>query len=57
MGQLISMFHEQAIVDHVEHRADGVVLEGRVPERLVPRFQAFVPKPRRASKTRAQPGE
>ncbi len=56
-GQLISLFHEQAIVDHVEHRADGVALEGRVPERLASRFKAFVPKSRRASKTPAQPLE
>lgn len=49
-GQLISLFHEQAIVDRVEHLADGVALEGRVPERLTPRFKAYVPKPKRAVK-------
>jgi GTPase len=56
-GQLISLFHEQAIVDHVEHQAEGVALEGRVPERLAPRFKAFVPKAKRAAKTRARPLE
>jgi GTPase len=56
-GQLISMFHEQAIVDHVEHRAEGVVLEGRVPERLAARFKAYGPKPRRAGKPRVQTPE
>jgi GTPase len=50
-GQLISLFHEQAIVDSVEHQAEGVALEGRVPERLAPRFKAYVPKPKRAAKT------
>jgi GTP-binding protein HflX len=52
-GQLISLFHEQAVVDHVEHREDGVELEGRVPERLAPRFKSFVPKPRRVAAKRA----
>jgi GTP-binding protein HflX len=47
-GQLISLFHEQAVVEHVEHRPDGVELEGRVPERVVDRFKAFVPKPKRS---------
>ena len=50
-GQLISLFHEQAIVDSVEHQAEGVALEGRVPERLAPRFKAYVPKRKRAAKT------
>jgi GTP-binding protein HflX len=52
-GQLISLFHERAIVDHVEHLAEGVALEGRVPERLAPRFKAYVPKPKRAATRRA----
>ncbi len=56
-GQLISLFHEQAIVEHVEHLADGVALEGRLPARLAPRFKPFVPKLRRAPKRRASPPE
>jgi len=56
-GQLISLFHEQAIVDHVEHLAEGVALEGRLPERLAPRFKAYVPKPKRAARKRASPRE
>ncbi len=51
-GQLISLFHEQAVVEHVDHRADGVELEGRVPERVVARFKAFVPKPKRTAAKR-----
>ncbi len=47
-GQLISLFHEQAIVEHVEHLAEGVLLEGRLPERVVGRFKPFRPKPNRA---------
>jgi GTP-binding protein HflX len=53
-GQLISLFHEQAVVDRVEHLAEGVVLEGRLPARLAPRFKAFVPKPKRAAVQRAR---
>jgi GTP-binding protein HflX len=49
-GQLISLFHEQAVVEHVEHLADGVTLEGRVPSRLVPRFKAYIPKAKAATK-------
>jgi GTP-binding protein HflX len=51
-GQLISLFHEQAVVDRVEHGEDGVALEGRLPERLVPRFKAFVPRTRRTGAKR-----
>jgi GTP-binding protein HflX len=56
-GQLISLFHEQAIVDRVEHTADGVTLEGRVPEQLAARFKAYVPKPNRIAKRRASQPE
>ena len=52
-GQLISLFHEQAIVDRVEHQSEGVALEGRVPERLAARFKPYVPRPRRAAKRSA----
>ena len=47
-GQLISLFHEQAVVEHVEHAEDGVHLQGRVPERLVSRFKPYTEKPKRA---------
>ncbi len=54
-GQLISLFHEQAIVEHVEHLGEGVTLEGRVPARLVPRFKAYIPKQKPAARgTRAK---
>lgn len=52
-GQLISLFHEQAVVEHVEHRPDGVELEGRVPERVLSRFKPFIPKPKRSTAKRA----
>jgi hypothetical protein len=55
-GQLISLFHEQAVVDLVEHRPEGVELHGRVPERLAARFKSYGLKARRpaARRTRAE---
>ena len=49
LGQLISLFHEQAVVERVEHLPEGVQMEGRLPERLVPRFKAYVSKPKRST--------
>jgi GTP-binding protein HflX len=49
-GHLISLFHEQAVVEHVEHQGDGVELEGRVPQRVAARFRAFSARRRRAAK-------
>jgi GTP-binding protein HflX len=43
-GQLISLFHEQGHVLHVEHRRGGVLLEGNIPGRLMARYQAFILK-------------
>ncbi|MGE5252198.1 MAG: GTPase, partial [Bacteroidota bacterium] len=37
-GALISMFHEAGQVDRVEHERGGVVMQGRVPGRLVAQF-------------------
>jgi GTP-binding protein HflX len=54
-GQLISLFHEQAIVEHVEHRPEGVELHGRVPQRLAGRFKAYGLKTRRAATKQARP--
>ena len=52
-GQMISLFHEQAVVEHVEHQADGVMLEGRLPPRLVERFKPYIPKTKKAAAKRA----
>jgi GTP-binding protein HflX len=46
-GQLISLFHEQAVVEHVEHGEDGVELAGRLPARVAPLFKAFTTRARR----------
>ncbi|MGQ0602850.1 MAG: GTPase HflX [Anaerolineales bacterium] len=52
-GQLISLLHEQGHVEQIDHQAKGVAVQGRVPERLAPRFEAFSVKPRRARATGA----
>jgi GTP-binding protein HflX len=41
-GGLISLFHEHGRVDRVEHGRKGVLMEGRVPVRLVARFAPFL---------------
>ncbi len=54
-GQLISLFHEQGIVEHAEHLEDGVRLEGRMPERVAARFKPYLVKTKRAlRKTRPE---
>jgi len=50
-GQFISLFHEQGHVESIEHQAKGVAVQGRVPERLAPRFKPFTVRPRRARTT------
>jgi GTP-binding protein HflX len=46
-GQLISLFHEQGIVERTEHVDGGVRLEGRLPERVAARFKPYIVKPER----------
>ncbi len=41
-GQLISLFHEQGQVSHVEHGRGGVMMEGTIPGRLYARYQPFL---------------
>jgi len=40
-GSLISMFHELGQVERVEHLRGGVVIQGKLPGRLLARFQPF----------------
>ncbi len=40
-GELLSLFHERGFVDSEEHRADGIMIHGRMPDRLVPYFLEF----------------
>lgn len=40
-GQLISMFHEQGQIEKIEHERGGVIIQGKLPIRLLARFQAY----------------
>jgi GTP-binding protein HflX len=40
-GDLLSLFHERGQVNSEDHLADGVVVTGRLPDRLIPYFEAF----------------
>ncbi|MEK6256312.1 MAG: GTPase HflX [Chloroflexota bacterium] len=43
-GSLISMFHDQGKVDKIEHNRHGVIIQGRLPGRLVARYRKFQTK-------------
>jgi len=43
-GQLISLFHEQGIVEQIEHLESGVTIRGRLPSRLLSDFARFETK-------------
>jgi GTP-binding protein HflX len=40
-GQLISLFHEQGQVEHIEHTRKGVFIQGMIPGRLLARYSTF----------------
>ena len=44
-GQLISLFHEFGQVEHLKHGRKGVLLQGRIPGRLVAQFKPWLVKP------------
>ncbi|MEA3349109.1 MAG: GTPase HflX [Chloroflexota bacterium] len=41
-GGLISLFHNQGEVERVEHSSQGVLIQGRVPGRIVAKFSAYL---------------
>ncbi len=41
-GQLISLFHEQGQVTHIDHGRGGVVMHGLIPGRLLARFKPYL---------------
>jgi GTP-binding protein HflX len=41
-GSLIALFHEQGQVERVEQQHGGVVIQGRIPGRLLARYQAHL---------------
>ncbi len=40
-GALISQFHEQGMVEHIEHTRSGVEIQGRLPGRLLASYSQF----------------
>jgi GTP-binding protein HflX len=40
-GGLIAQFHEQGKVDRVQHNRRGVIIEGRLPGRLIAQYSSF----------------
>jgi GTPase len=43
-GGLIALFHEQGQIERVEHQANGIMIQGRLPERLKVQFVPFIRK-------------
>jgi len=41
-GALIALFHEQGQVQHVEHDRKDVLIQGKIPSRLIARYQPFI---------------
>jgi len=40
-GNLISIFHESGLIEKIEHERGGVFIEGRIPMRLLARFNGW----------------
>ena len=45
-GKLISLFHNQGVVEVIEHGSTGVMIRGRIPGRLVAEFNAYLKQQR-----------
>jgi GTP-binding protein HflX len=41
-GDLLSLFHERGQVNDEDHLADGIIIYGRLPDRLVPYFEEYL---------------
>ena len=50
-GALISLFHELGQVERVEHERGGMVMQGRIPGRLLAQFAPWHAKPIEAKET------
>jgi len=44
-GALISLFHELGQVERVEHERGGMVMQGRIPGRLLAQFSPWHAQP------------
>jgi GTP-binding protein HflX len=40
-GALISLFHEAGQVERIEHERGGVLMQGRIPGRLLAQFSSW----------------
>jgi GTP-binding protein HflX len=40
-GRLISLFHEHGVVERVEHASNAILIEGRLPKRLLAEFREY----------------
>jgi GTP-binding protein HflX len=54
-GQLISLFHEFGQVERLEHGRKGVLMQGRIPGRLVAQFKPWQIKPSEKEKEEETP--
>ncbi len=54
-GQLISLFHEFGQVERLEHGRKGVLMQGRIPGRLVAQFKPWQIKPGEKEKEEETP--
>jgi len=54
-GQLISLFHEFGQVERLEHGRKGVLIQGRIPGRLVAQFKPWRVKPGEKKKEEEEP--
>jgi GTP-binding protein HflX len=54
-GQLISLFHEFGQVERLEHGRKGVLIQGRIPGRLVAQFKPWNIKPGEKEKKEEDP--
>jgi GTP-binding protein HflX len=52
-GRLISLFHEQGVVENIRHTESAVVIEGRIPKRYGAEFEPFIVEPAPASEAEA----
>jgi GTP-binding protein HflX len=40
-GALVALFHDQGQIEFEEHVMDGVIIQGKIPGRLIARFRPF----------------
>jgi len=53
-GQFISMFYEQGLVEQVEHQDEGVLIVGRMPERVAGRFKPYLAKAKKPTRAKTK---